>query len=196
VPNSITTIPKGAFEGCYAFTIYCETESRPSGWEDFWNEKCPIVWDSNNNEVANDGYIYAIIDGVRYSLKSHSFKDHLATVVKQPLSITNANMPEEFTYNDITYKVTKIVDEAFYNCDLLKKAVIGNNVLEVGTSAFAGCDLVESIVIGLSVDIIGVDAFYGCNSLHIYSRQKTKPTNWYNGWNSSNCPTSWGVSGD
>lgn len=193
IKEKVERIAFGVFDGCPALTIYCEAESVPSDWDSDWNYALyPVVWDSNNNDVANDGCIYAVIDSVRYSLKSYSVTDHIATVVKQPLSIVNANMPDEVTYKGVNYKVTKIIDEAFYNCDLLKKAVIGDNVLEVGASAFAQCDAVESIVIGFKVDIVGVHAFYNCGSLHIYSRQKIKPTNWYNGWNASNCPVSWG----
>ena len=45
IPNSVTSIGEGAFAWCSSLTIYCEAESQPSGWDDFWNfSNCPVVW--------------------------------------------------------------------------------------------------------------------------------------------------------
>ena len=38
IPNSVTSIGKGAFWYCSSLTIYCEASSQPSGWND-WNQK-------------------------------------------------------------------------------------------------------------------------------------------------------------
>ena len=195
IPNSITSIPKGAFEGCYAFTIYCEAESRPSGWEDFWNEDCPIVWDSKNNDVAHDGFIYVIIDGVRYSLKKHSETDYHAIIAKQPLGIKIAQIAENVTYKGATYKAMSIEDRAFYNCDLLTAASTGDyGLTTIGVEAFAQCDLLKVLIIGQDVTHVHRHAFYGCNSLHIYARRSLKPGTWYTDWNASKCDVTWGSS--
>lgn len=194
IGNNVTNIALGAFDGCYSFTIYCEAESKPSGWESYWNGDCPVVWDSKNNEVVND-YIYIVVDGVRYSLRSYSATDNIATVVRQSKSLKIANIPDTVTYKGIEYSVTSVVNKAFYDCDALEKAVIGDKVVSIGDEAFYDCDSVKSVVIGFKVDSIGCDAFYGCDAVHLYSRQKTKPTNWHARWNSSNCPTSWGSNG-
>ena len=62
IGNSVTSIGYGAFDHCYSLTIYCEAESKPSGWHSRWNDSgCPVVWNCNNNEIAEDGCIYAII---------------------------------------------------------------------------------------------------------------------------------------
>ncbi len=45
IPNSVTSIGNYAFSGCSNLTIYCEAESKPSGWDDEWNsDDCPVVW--------------------------------------------------------------------------------------------------------------------------------------------------------
>ena len=45
IPNSVTSIGYSAFSGCKNFTIYCETEKKPSGWSSAWNtSNCPVVW--------------------------------------------------------------------------------------------------------------------------------------------------------
>ena len=50
IPNSVTTINNYAFSGCSNLTIYCEAESKPSGWNSYWNDsKCPVVWGHKEN---------------------------------------------------------------------------------------------------------------------------------------------------
>ena len=45
IPDSVTTIERGAFEDCSGLTIYCEAESKPSGWSSSWNSSNrPVVW--------------------------------------------------------------------------------------------------------------------------------------------------------
>ena len=45
IPDSVTSIGSYAFSGCYSLTIYCEAESKPSGWSKEWNYYgYPVVW--------------------------------------------------------------------------------------------------------------------------------------------------------
>ena len=45
IPNSVTLIGDYAFDGCYYLTIYCESESQPSGWDLDWNVlNRPVIW--------------------------------------------------------------------------------------------------------------------------------------------------------
>ncbi|MBR2375424.1 MAG: leucine-rich repeat protein [Clostridia bacterium] len=69
IPNSVTSIGGSAFSDCDGLTIYCEAANKPSGWDSNWNFSCPVVWNCANNDVASDGYIYVVIDGIRYGIK-------------------------------------------------------------------------------------------------------------------------------
>ncbi len=162
IPEGVTSIGSGAFSACYSLTIYCEAASKPSGWNSYWNDSdCPVVWDCKNNEVATDGAIYKIIDGIRYALK-----DGIATVVEQPRNIAGSiTIPESVTYNGSTYAVTSIGAYAFNFCDSLTEIVIPESVTSIGNSAFQDCDSLTEIVIPKGVTSIGSGAFAFCDSL-------------------------------
>ena len=45
IPDSVTSIGSYAFWGCDSLAIYCEAQSKPSGWDSYWNvSNCPVVW--------------------------------------------------------------------------------------------------------------------------------------------------------
>ncbi|MBR1975017.1 MAG: leucine-rich repeat protein [Clostridia bacterium] len=54
IPDSVTSIGSGAFQYCRLLTIYCEAESKPSGWDAYWNvSNCPVHWDTKVNKTKN-----------------------------------------------------------------------------------------------------------------------------------------------
>lgn len=49
IPDSVMSIGSYAFSGCNNLTIYCEAESKLSGWDNYWNpDKLPVVWGYKN----------------------------------------------------------------------------------------------------------------------------------------------------
>ncbi len=61
-------------------------------------------------------------------------------------------------------EVISIYDNAFYDCDDLKRVVIGDSVTYI-SSAFSNCDNLTEVVIGDGVTSIGSYAFYKCTAL-------------------------------
>ena len=48
IPNTVTGIGINAFGNCNLLTIYCQSESEPSGWRSDWNNlNRPVVWGYN-----------------------------------------------------------------------------------------------------------------------------------------------------
>ena len=74
-------------------------------------------------------------------------------------------IPATVTYNGITYPVTSIGDQAFYNCRGLTSVDIPNSVTSIGRVVFYNCTGLTSIVIPNSVTAIGVQAFEDCTGL-------------------------------
>ena len=51
IPKEVTSMGKEAFHVCDVLKIYCEAESKPSGWASDWNiSSRPVVWGYNKSE--------------------------------------------------------------------------------------------------------------------------------------------------
>ena len=74
-------------------------------------------------------------------------------------------IPENVTYNGVTYSVTSIGSSAFYGCSSLTSITIPNSVTSIGSSAFYDCSSLTSITIPNSVTSIDSYAFSNCSSL-------------------------------
>lgn len=74
-------------------------------------------------------------------------------------------IPENVTYDGITFSITDISDGAFYGCDSLTSVTIPNSVTKIGGSAFYGCTGLTSVTIPNSVTEIGYATFDSCTGL-------------------------------
>lgn len=105
-----------------------------------------------------DGFYYKILSKTDKTVEvSRGYNDSRYTG-----SIT---IPSEVTYNNITYIVESIGDEAFYYNMDLTSITIPNSVKSIGEHAFANCFGLTSIIIPNSVTSIGESAFYSCTGL-------------------------------
>ena len=74
-------------------------------------------------------------------------------------------IPENITYDSVTYSVTIIGASAFYGSDSLASVSIPNSVTSIGEWAFRDCSGLASIEIPNSVTSIGAVAFGNCTGL-------------------------------
>ena len=103
------------------------------------------------------------IDGIKYDVIT---KAKQATVIRGETKYSGSIViPSEITHNNVTYSVTSIGNEAFYECKGLTSIEIPNSVTSIGNEAFWGCRGLTSVTIPNSVTSIGGRAFQGCSGL-------------------------------
>ena len=87
--------------------------------------------------------------------------------------LTTAIIPEEVTYNGITYSVTSIGKSAFYWCGNLTNITIPNSVTSIGKYAFDLCSSLIDVTLN-SNEICGKSYTQESNISHIFGAQVTK----------------------
>ena len=102
------------------------------------------------------------IDGIYYNLIP---KGNAVEVASNPQKYKGViNTPESVTYEGNSYKVTHIMERAFFLCSSLVSITIPNGIT-IGDGAFNGCTSLLSVTIPKSVTSIGKGVFGGCSSL-------------------------------
>ncbi|MBR5959287.1 MAG: leucine-rich repeat domain-containing protein [Salinivirgaceae bacterium] len=79
--------------------------------------------------------------------------------------LTSVEIPETVSFDNITYIVIRIGDDAFIYCNSLTSVTIPHSVTEIGYAAFFECRHLTSVNIPNSVTTIGNTAFGWCFSL-------------------------------
>ncbi len=192
IGNSVTKIANFAFSGCYSLqTIDVLALTPPSlyGPNVFSNEtygnavlkvlanavesyKSAEVWKEFSNIV---GFNYeqqpfeAAIHGLHDILKP-TYQCATVTYSEQN-SLTNYEgrlsiiIPETVEWDNESYIVTGIGEEAFNNCWGLKAVSLPSTLESIGKLAFGYCTSLRSIAIPDEVTIIDDEAFTGCSAL-------------------------------
>ena len=168
IPDSVTSIGKGAFCNCMALTSVTIPSSVKSIGEDaFWN--CKAL-----TSITIPDSVTSIGDSAFSSCES-------LTSITIPDSVTNIGDRafsgcESLTSITIPDSVTSIGDYAFSSCKSLTSITIPDSVTSIGTSAFRDCKVLTSVTIPSSVKSIGWGGtFQGCTSLKLVQ------------WNAINC---------
>lgn len=187
IPESVTTIPDGAF--------YCSGMNRitlPSSLVSIGNQAFQALHlDSitipnsvkfiGQEAFMDNGWMKSIkLGNSLTSISSCAFRGcHALNNITIPNSVTSiGDQAFEYCYNltsiVIPDFVTSIGEAAFNSCDKLKTITFGNSLTTIGKNAFMGCDSLESLVLPNSLVSIESNAFDECNnvkSLTIYSKE-------------------------
>ncbi len=84
----------------------------------------------------------------------------------------------------LSNSLTSISGGLFFGCTSLDEVTIPNSVKSIGVGAFENCSSLKNITIPSSVETIVFSIFVGCSDLVIYTPLVSKPSSWYDDWNS------------
>ena len=165
VPNYVTSIGSGAFNGCGGLEILTLQ---------FVGATKSATW----RESQLFGYIFGSssysggVETRQYDFYNSSYITYYIPQNLKTVKITNREINSYAFYNCsglasivIGNGVTSIGGGAFFNCSTLASIEIPNSVTRIGDSAFDRCSSLTSIEIPNSVTRIGDSVFYGCSGL-------------------------------
>uniref|UniRef100_UPI0040252ACC leucine-rich repeat domain-containing protein n=1 Tax=Prevotella sp. TaxID=59823 RepID=UPI0040252ACC len=141
IPNSVTTIGRGAFSRCNSLTSI-------------------TIPNSVVTIIGNPFYFW--YGNLYNESKAFIYEDHVLFNKNKTTLIAYIAREKNYT---IPNSVTTIGEGAFKGCHFLTSIKIPNSVTTIGEGAFNGCYSLTSINIPNSVTTIGKLAFNGCYSL-------------------------------
>ena len=164
IPNSVTTIGKGAFYGCDSLTSINIPDSVTTIGDSAFNGCSSLTSITIPNSVVTIiGNPFCSWHGnLNNESKAFIYEDHVlfnknkTTLIAYRAKETNYTIPNS---------VTTIGERAFLGCQSLTSINIPNSVTTIGERAFLGCKSLTSINIPNSVTTIGKRVFWGCQSL-------------------------------
>ena len=176
--DSLKTVGHGAFAVCPALTVYChfdESKTEETGWDSLWNSYgCPIVWNCDTNEIANDGLVYYVAaNGMRYGLsiirnEDGTVAERRAVVAVQMFALAgNIEIPASVTATvggeEMTFTVTTIKENAFKDNDKITAVTATSALKNIESNAFANCTslILFAFTDGNQLERVSSNAFAG-----------------------------------
>ena len=129
---------------------------------------CGLLFGLQSYAADGDVFTAKTVEGVEMTFKVLSEEDKTVQVEgisKKTIGTISIPSIIENSDREIMYTVTRIGDEAFYDCSGLTSIEIPNSVTSFGFAAFYNCSGLTSIEIPNSVTSIGSYAFYNCSGL-------------------------------
>ena len=157
LPESLTSIGDGAFDGCRSLTSIAIPDGVTAIGKSAFSDCTSLT------SIAIPDGVTAIDDFTFFRCTS------LASVVI-PDSVTSIGEKAFYNCSSLTSivipdGVTAIGESAFAGCTSLASVVIPDSVTSIGESAFAGCTSLASVTLGSSLTEIPAEAFYNCTAL-------------------------------
>ena len=112
-------------------------------------------------------------NGIFYALTDEEWDSETDSYVYRSVAVTSGDalyagditIPSSVTYNEQTYPVKYIGDEAFANCPRLTSVVLPNTIQSIYGNAFLNCKMLSSVSLQEGLTSILDYAFAGCTSL-------------------------------
>ena len=168
IPDSVTSIGGSAFQGCAGLTsiiipdsVITIGEGAFSGCSSLESITIPFVGDSRKSASDTSRYPFGYIFGTT------SYTG--GTEVVQNYYYHTKSYTNRYYIPSVLRSVTvtggNILYGAFYDCSMLTSITIPDSVTSIGERAFYNCTGLTSVVIPDSVTSIGDWAFYDCSGL-------------------------------
>jgi len=168
IPSTVQHIGKSAFQACNNLVIFTGLKEPLEGWEEGWNDKCPVIYGHANGELAftliNNETAYEVSRGTTgdIDITIPSIYNNLPVT-----SIADYGFKDYHTLRKITIpsSVTSIGIQAFAGCHRLQNGPFTEGLINIGYKAFNDCASLSTIDIPSTVANIGGGAFIGCVTL-------------------------------
>ncbi len=172
IPSTVTTFGDNAFIGCSSLTIYLESSSAPSTFDEANPNERPYYLGINESN-------FTTVDGVEYVISNGE-----ATATSYESTQVNVVIADTVTVNGTEYPVTKVGRCAFQNDTILATLTIGSNVTTIEDQAFSGCTgrSFTYVVIPESVVYMGSKVFEYCEAITVYIVAEEIPSTWAEDW--------------
>ena len=180
IPDSVTSIGDGAFNGCdslQSVTIPDSVTSIGDSAFEFCDSLHSVTIPDSVTSIGDDAFHECL------SLQSVTIPDSVTSIGDSAFSgcssLQSVTIPDSVTsIGDCAFSfcsslqsvtipdsVTSIGDRAFKDCSSLQSVAIPDSLTSIGDRAFQGCSSLQTVAIPDSVTSIGDRAFQGCSSL-------------------------------
>lgn len=102
------------------------------------------------------------LNSINYRLNE---SNKTATVIGLNDNVSDVDISAAINYNNESYNVTEILQEAFAYNDNIVSVRIPDTVVEIGYSTFRSCKKLSNVILGKSIKTIGNSSFAFCHSL-------------------------------
>lgn len=160
LPDSLTNIDESAFGRREGLKIFCHQGTTAQNYANRFHVECVLV-EGNLSEAlwkaVEEREDTGIIGDTDITVDENGF------IITKEGILTNYIGKEENI--QIPERVTRIDDNAFYECNILTSVEIQKNVKSIGYAAFSNCSNLEKVVMSEGMLEIEMDAFNSCSSL-------------------------------